>query len=223
MCALYGVTGRQRQRLIERVNESPSRSHWYSAGVGGTEQASSFLQLELEASSITSVMLTLVPGIVQTPEYAREIISLGRHSASHAEWMVRTRLGRQSLLSSHQAPEVRLIIDEPALRRRVGSAQVMRDQLGQLLRASKRKNVMVRIIPFSAGAHPAVDGSFVKMEFPEREPHVYLESRGGGLSLSGLEQVQPYLDMIEDLEAALLSVEESERLITEIKETMTDG
>ena len=132
-------------------------------------------------------------------------------------------MGRQSLLSSHRAPEVRLIIDETALHRKVGGAQVMRDQLGQVQRVSQRANVTVQVIPLSAGAHPAVDGSFVLMGFPEREPHVYLEARSGGLFLSGQEQVEAYFDALEDLERVLLNVEESAKLIGEIRETMTDG
>lgn len=223
LCALYGVTGRQRERLIERAQGLGTDKTWYSTGSGAGEQVANLVELEMEASTLTCVALTLVPGLVQTSEYARQIIGLGRFASSQTEWLVRTRLSRQSLLSQPHAPDVRFIVDEMVLHRPVGGAALMRDQLDQLLRTGQRPNVSVQVLPLAAGAHPAVDGSFVMLDFPERESHVYLESRRGALFLSERDQVQPYAEVVKDLEGTMLDVPESAELIAEIRESMSDG
>src|SRR5207302_445485 len=94
------------------------------------------------------------------------------------EWMVATRLARQALLSKPEAPTVRLILEEFVLRRPIGGATVMRAQLEHLLRLSTKDNVVVRVIPASVGVHPGLEGSFLLLTFPEREPHVYVEVPG---------------------------------------------
>lgn len=221
LCALYGVTGRQRERLIERARGDKSGKTWFGSGVAA-DQISSLVELEMEASTITDVDLTLIPGLVQTSEYAREIIGRGRMQPHEIEWLVRTRMSRQSLLSQPRAPELHLIIDETVLLRRVGGAGVMRDQMDQLLRVGRRPNVTIQVIPLEVGAHPAIDGTFVMMTFPERDTHIYIESRRGALFLSEQEQVEPYAEVIEDLEQVMLGVEGSAKLIAEIRETVND-
>jgi transcriptional regulator with XRE-family HTH domain len=224
LCALYGVTGRQRERLIERARGDLSNTTWYSDGSEAAEQVSSLMDLEAEATHITTVDLTMVPGLLQTPEYTQEIISRSRTLSAHeVDTLARARLSRQSVLSQPNAPEVRFILDEALLHRQVGGREVMRDQLLQLLRAAHGTNVTIQVLPLNMGGHAAVDGAFMLFRFPDQEPHVTVESRGGVLFLSLAEQVKPYQQVVEDLDGSVLSVEDSAVLIAEVRERMRDA
>ncbi|MBA8822997.1 transcriptional regulator with XRE-family HTH domain [Saccharopolyspora lacisalsi] len=218
LCALYGITGHKRDQFIERVNDSDGSTAWLATGPATAQQITSLVALERQAVTITDVSLNLVPGLVQTPEYARELIGTGPDE----EWLLSTRLARQALLTKPGAPTVRFIVDESALRRLIGGASVMRDQLDHLLRSRSKSNVAVQVIPRSVGAHPGLDGSFVMLTYPDREPHVYIEARRVGLFLTRPQDVEPFADGIEEIDMNLLGEERSAELITEIKEGLPD-
>lgn len=219
LCALYGITGHKRDQFIERVNGGDGSTAWLATGPATAQQITSLVALERQATTITNVAVNLVPGLIQIPEYARPLIGTGPDE----EWLLSTRLARQALLTKPEAPTVRFIIDEPALRRLIGGAAVMRDQLDHLLRARSKPNVTVQVIPRSVGAHPGLDGSFVMLTFPEREPHVYIEARRVGLFLTRPQDVEPFTDGIREIDVNLLSEDQSAELIEEIKEGLADG
>jgi transcriptional regulator with XRE-family HTH domain len=219
MCALYGVTGRQRDRLIERARGGDGSSSWLATGPAIAEQLRSLVALEGEASGITMIALALIPGLVQTPEYMRAVMQ----DKPDGDWMVATRLARQALLSKPEAPELRLVIDEFVLRRLIGGSAVMRAQLEHLLRMNEKPNVSMQIIPATAGMNPALEGSFVLLTFPEREPHVYVEVTGSSLVLTQGQEVDPFVQGVQELDRVVLSNERSMELIAEIKEGLPDG
>ena len=140
-----------------------------------------------------------------------------------AERLVRTRISRQSLLSQPGGPTLSFILDEPLLRRQIGGTEIMCDQLDHLLRMGRRANVTIRVLPRENGGHPAVDGAFVLMRFPEREAHVYIESRRGALFLSKPEQVEMHSGVLAELDEFALGVQESAERIAEIKGETKDG
>lgn len=218
MCALYGVTGRQRDRLIERVRGGDGSSSWLATGPAIAEQLRSLVALEGEASELTDVSVTLVPGLVQTPEYMRAVMQ----EKPDGEWMVATRLARQALLSKPDAPNVRFLVEEFVLRRVIGNAGVMREQMDHLLRMGTKANVSIRIIPAATGMHPALDGSFMLLTFPEREPHAYVEVPGSSLVLTQSHEVAPFSEGVQELDRAALTNERSAELIEEIKEGLPD-
>lgn len=217
LCALYGVTGRQRERLTERARGGDGSASWFATGAAIADQLASLVVLEREASALTDISITLVPGLVQTPEYMRAV--MGDSPASEA--MVATRLGRQSLLTRLDAPNVRFIVEEFVLHRMISSAPVMRDQLDHLLRIGAKGNVSIRIIPSTAGMHAGLDGAFMLLTFPEREPHVYIEVRGSGLILTKEAEVNPFIEGVDELERCLLDESQSAELIGEIKEGLS--
>ncbi|RCW39963.1 DNA-binding XRE family transcriptional regulator [Halopolyspora algeriensis] len=216
LCALYGVTGRQRERLIERARGGDGSSSWLATGPATADQVTSLIALEGEASVITDVSVTLVPGLVQTAQYMRAVMG----GMPEAEWMVATRMARQALLTKPEAPSLRLIVDEFVLRRRVGGKAVMYEQLDHLLRVTTMPNVSVHIIPATAGMHAGLDGSFVLLNFPEREPHVYIEARRSGLVLTRARDVEPFAEGIDELDRCVLDDRRSSRLIEGIKEEL---
>jgi transcriptional regulator with XRE-family HTH domain len=218
LCALYSVTGRQRERLIERARGGESNTSWLATGPATADQVTSLAALEAEASTITNIAIALVPGLVQTPEYSRAVLE----DRPETEWMVATRLARQALLSKPDAPDLRLVIDEFVLRRVVGGVAVMHQQLEHLLRTSPKSNVSIQVIPATAGMHAGLDGSFMLLTFPEREPHVYVEARRSGLFLTKPQDVEPFGEGVQELDRAVLTHERSVELIEEIKEGLTD-
>lgn len=224
LCGLYGITGKQRERLVERSRGDGAQQPWVdSSSVPGGADTTNLVELEMEAREITNLTLTLIPGLLQTPDYAHQVIAIGKHPPHVAERLVRTRISRQSLLSQPGGPTLSFVLDEPLLRRQIGSTEIMRDQLDHLLRMGRRANVTIRVLPRENGGHAAVDGAFVLMRFPEREPHVYIESRRGALFLSKPEQVEMHSGVLRELEEVALDVQESAERIAEIKGEMKDG
>ena len=128
-----------------------------------------FIELEAAASVTRNFQPLMVPGLLQTEEYAR--LMLGRLTADRSdhriEALVEVRRRRQELLDRDDAPMLFFIVDEAATRRVVGGRDVMRRQLIRLIEAAARPHVTVEVVPFSAGPHPGLNGPFVIHEFPD--------------------------------------------------------
>lgn len=219
LCALYGVTGRQRERLVERASGGDGSSTWLATGPAMADQVMSLVALENEASWITDVALGLIPGLLQTPEYMRAVVA----SSPAPEWMVRTRLGRQGLLTGPNAPEVRFLIEESVLHRPIGGTTVLHEQLEHLLRMSAKSHVSIQVIPLKAGKTAALDGSFVILGFPERNSHAYVEARGSGLILTRPDDIEPFERGLPEINDAVLDEAQSAKLISQIKEDLPDA
>ncbi|GAB2670305.1 helix-turn-helix transcriptional regulator [Saccharopolyspora gloriosae] len=218
LCAVYGITGRRRDQMVEQVDGTDASTAWLATGPATAQQITSLVALETKASEITSVAMSLVPGLFQTQEYARAVIGSG----AEQEWLLAARLARQALLTRPDAPEVTVLMDELVLSRLIGGPDVMRGQLGHLLRVSTRPNVSIRIIPRSAGAHPGLDGPFMMLAFPDRAPHVYIEARRVGLFLTRPQDVEPFTDGLAELEDVVLTGDQSAELIESIKKELSD-
>jgi hypothetical protein len=132
-----------------------------------------YLALEADATHLASYQPMLVPGLLQTEDYARAVISQMKKdlSPSQVESLVRVRMERQRSRLGGEAPaRLWAILDEAVLRRMVGSVEVMREQMRKLLEASEHPNVIVQLLPFSLGAHPGLYGPFVILSFPDPAP-----------------------------------------------------
>src|ERR1700722_16280682 len=127
-----------------------------------------FIELEAAASVIRNFQPLMIPGLLQTEEYAR--LTLGGLTADlsdhRIEALVEVRRRRQELLSRDDAPMLFFIVDEAATRRLVGGRDVMRGQLTRLTEAASMPRITVEVVPFSAGPHPGLNGPFVIHEFP---------------------------------------------------------
>jgi Domain of unknown function (DUF5753) len=135
---------------------------------------------------------------------------------------VRLRLARQTLLTRPEPPRLWAVVDEAALRRPVGGREVMRGQLERLIEATKLPNVTLQILPFAAGAHPAMGSAFSILRFPDQElpDVVYLEHLTNALYLNKPDEVDQYLHVMEGIcvraAAPDQSVELLERLLAEL-------
>ena len=220
MLDLYGDDG-QRAALMELYEHSWRRGWWtdYSDVFRG-----SYVALEDDAARIDEWSPQVVPGLLQTDEYAREVIRAGwPGDEAGVHRRVQARMTRKALLgrTDPAAPSLTAILDEAVLRRPIGGPDVMRAQLRALLDAARRPNVTIRVLPFDAGTHAGLDGPFIILGFPEEiAPDVaYVGTRIGDGYAEDAATVRSIRVDYEALQAAALPPEESlERIAALTKE-----
>lgn len=212
---LYGVTGDRREVLVTMALESRQKGWWdpYSDVLRGR-----FPGLEAGASAIRIFEPLLVPGLLQTRDYIRTIVKVPRPDTTDDDVDRRTqaRILRQALLSRMDSPELSLVLDEAVLRRTVGGPAVMREQLRRLATEADRPNVTIQVVPFTAGAHPGMSGSFWLLTFPPPAREVvYIEHELGDLYLEEREEIAQYRMLYDALRATALDPDESKALIAD--------
>ena len=132
-----------------------------------------YFQYEANASIIRQVTPLIVPGLLQIEEYSRAVLEAYRRSPEDADKIVESRKERQELFERAEPPESFFILDEGVLRREVGGPKVMARQIDHLVEMAQRADVTIQVVPFAAGAHSAMAGPFVHLEFPaENDPDV---------------------------------------------------
>ncbi len=145
-----------------------------------------------------------MPGLLQTEEYVRAVVQLGRGliPADEVDRRVSLRISRQEVLNRPANP-VRLwaVVDEAALRRPIGGVKAMRDQLESLIEATHMPNVTLQVMPFEAGGHAATGGAYSILRFPEQDlpDIVYIEHLTSALYLDKLEDLDQYTATMEAL------------------------
>jgi transcriptional regulator with XRE-family HTH domain len=212
---MYGVRSPHREALIQLAKDARMMGWWtpYRDVFTG-----SYVALEDEASAMRLYCPELVPGLLQTEDYARAVIRAVRpgYDDESVERRVTARLTRQKvLLDRASRPDLVLVLNEAVLRRLVGDAQVMAAQLQELHDAGQQRRVSLQVLPFSAGAHASLEGGFVLIQFPgEDDPDVvYVEGIMGDLYLESVEEVKRYQSAFERIQAVALGPQESLTLI----------
>ncbi len=192
LCDLYEVGDEQRQHLMELAIEGKQRAWWQPLGV----PYSRYVGLEAEATSISDYGLGHVPGLLQTPDYAREVVraQVPRWVPDVVEQRVQGRAARQQRLSSGHPPSFEAVVDESVLHRVVGSPAIMRAQLERLLELSDLPHVTLRVIPYDAGALPSGNNKFIILRFaqPTVPDVVFIEGLTGDLYLEEPHDVEVY-------------------------------
>jgi transcriptional regulator with XRE-family HTH domain len=214
---LYGADYDQRARLVELRQEAKKRGWW--TGYGDVFSGS-YVAWEHDAAKIRDWQPQVIPGLLQTEDYARAVISGARpgDSLESIERRVQARMARRTLLGRHDAPELHAIIDESALLREVGGTEVLRQQLRYLLDCLQRPNVTAQILPLKAGAHPGVEGAFIVLSYSDQFiPDIpYSEGPFGDLYPESATEVARINTAWERLAATALPVEMSTKIITEL-------
>ncbi|WP_262403709.1 DUF5753 domain-containing protein [Actinomadura sp. CNU-125] len=168
-----------------------------------------------------------IPGLLQTERYARAAISgvLPECGRDEIEHRVDARMQRQAALTKDQPLKLWAIVDEAALRRAVGGREVLREQLEHLLEVTELPTVHLQVLPFEAGAHPGMHGSFVIMNFPEAigPDLVYTETQAGNLFLEEEADIARYSLVFTHLRAGALSPSASASLIKTMAEDQHEG
>lgn len=178
-----------------------------------------YVSLEDEASEIRTYHVQLIPGLLQTEDYARAIISAGvPDDPDEVNKRLHARMARKTLLSRPDAPRLQAVLAESALRQLIGGPQVMRDQLTELNRVAQRPNVEVRALPYTVGAHAGAEGSFVILGYADPlDPDIgYSEGIYGNVYIEGAEHVARCNAAFDVIWDAALGEEHSSALITAI-------
>jgi transcriptional regulator with XRE-family HTH domain len=225
MLALFGITSpEQVAALVKLAQDARQRGWWYSYRDVLLNRYEFFIGLETEASSIRNFELAMVPGLLQTEDYARALISGGpmELDATEVERRVEVRLTRQQALDREERPQLWVIVDEAAIRRTVGGPAVMRGQLEALAEMSGHARTTIQVVPYSAGAHPGQLGPFVILGFPEpAEPEVVtMETVGGNLYVDKPEEVRLYTTAFDHLRAVALSPGDTRAMLRAAADTL---
>lgn len=202
----YGVTDPgEIARFLDLASQANKHGWWHSYSDVLPSWFAVFPGLEQAASVIGAFEPQCVPGLLQTPAYARALVIAGfpAATASQIDRRVAFRLGRQQVLDRPDPPHLRLVIDEAALRRPVGGLDVMRAQLDHLIEASGRPGITVQVLPAAAGAHPGMCGVFYLFRFaaPALPDIVYAEHLTSALYLDKPADVARYAEVLDDLAA----------------------
>jgi transcriptional regulator with XRE-family HTH domain len=201
---LYGVTDADEVAgFLVLAREANSPGWWQPYGDLLPRWFKAYMDLESAATLIRTYEGQLVPGLLQTEDYMRAVIGGAQldESPQEAERRVDLRMARQTLLTRQDAPRLWAVIDEAALRRPVGSPEVMRGQLERLIDATKLVNVVLQILPFGAGAHPGMVSAFSILRFADQElpDVVYVEHLTNALYLDRRDDVNRYLHVMNSI------------------------
>ncbi len=204
LLTFYGVTDEaERAPLLSLVREANQPGWWHSYTDVLPGWFQSYIGLEEAAALIRTYEVQFIPGLLQTEDYARAIITQGYKGmpAKAVERRISVRMNRQRLLMRPDHPRLWVVVDEAALRRPIGGPKVMRAQLEYLTTLMERPNLTFQIMPFLFGVHAAEGGAFSILRFPEEDMSdvVYLEQLGGAVYLDKREDVDRYLEAMNRL------------------------
>jgi hypothetical protein len=235
MCETYGASAELTEALMGLAKETKAKGWWHAYGDVIPEGFDVYIGLEESASQLSMYQSHLVPGVLQTEDYARAIITEDKQDKEGAEEIdrrVNLRIARQRLLTRPiEPPTLRVVLDEGVLRRTIGGNAVMAGQLRHLKEASEFPNVHIRVVPFDAGVHPGVmSGPFVILRFPangeghdSEPPTVYADGYTGDLYLDKPHEVERYDMAFERIWMKALNEQASRRLITEVEASHEQG
>ncbi|MFB9246895.1 helix-turn-helix domain-containing protein [Sphaerisporangium melleum] len=218
LCVIYGADPEEAAGLIEMARQARTSEWWEEYP---DERFRSYIGHEADATSILSYDSGIFPGIVQTREYARAII-LGvaeRIGADTLDKRVELRMRRQEILHKKDPPRVHVIVDESAVHRRVGGAEVLYGQLSHLLDLARRPGVTLQVIPFAAGAHQGLNEAFTLLEMADPIPDVIYQEVGGRIEYFRKDkELLAYRRLIDHLRATGLGHDASMALIEEVSQ-----
>ena len=203
LLSLYGVAdAEERAALLNLAREANTPGWWHAYSDVLSAWLEPYVGLEAAASVIRTYQIQFVPGLLQTEAYARALIRQGA-AASDEEIARRSELraSRQEILRRPGAPQLWVLVDEGALRRPVGSREIVREQLKYLAEMAEHPAVTLQILPFATGAHPAMGGAFTILRFaePDVADVVYIEQLTRALYLEKSAEVDSYLEIMSQL------------------------
>jgi transcriptional regulator with XRE-family HTH domain len=213
----YGVQDPELRELLLVLagsEDGGGRQNWWHAYRGVLPPTyRDFISLESQASRMRTLETSVVPGLLQTPEYARAVTraAVGTLEDAKLDALVEVRLARQDVLRADPPLELSAVLDEAVLRREVGGPEVMARQRERLLQAARLPQVRLQVLPFAAGEHIGITGPFVIFSFPSRSDLdvVVLDHLTSSLYLERKEDLQAYSEAFTSLQIHALSPEES--------------
>jgi hypothetical protein len=204
LLTLYGLDdGEERERLLALAREANNPGWWHRYGDVLPSWFHSYLGLEAAAALIRTYELQFVPGLLQTTDYVRAVVQLGRGliPADEVERRVTLRVNRQGILSRPNPVRLWAVVDESVLRRPIGGVKAMMMQLDYLIEATHLPNITLQVMQFGSGGHAATGGAYSILRFPEQDlpDIVYIEHLTSALYLDKLEDLDQYTATMEAL------------------------
>ncbi|MGB6161419.1 MAG: helix-turn-helix transcriptional regulator [Pseudonocardiaceae bacterium] len=211
------VSGPERDRLLALCREQDTPGWLQQHGARLPKQLRTLIDYENRAVAISVFEVVGVPGLLQTGEYARAVISrVVNAPPEEVDDRVAARLARQILFSRERPARFTFYLHESVLRLPVGGPAVMAEQLRHLRRMSTRSYLTLRVVPVALGAHAAMTGAFHLMEFTKFKPVAYLESETSSLFLERPEETQAYRNILGALADTALNEGQSRELIAAV-------
>ena len=218
---IYGVPEDQRASLIELARESRQKGWWQGYGDSVEPHLATYLGMESEAAEIRQYNMGRIPTLLQTRDYAHALITAGRAGSGKypdpPDRLVEMLMERQRRALANP-PAMWVVLDEAALRRQVGGADIMRGQIEHLIRLTSTKTTFLQFIPFSSGAYVSMDLPFVILGFPDpADPEVVcIGYQTGVLWIEDVAEIDRYNVFFHHLQAAALSLDGSAALMTSV-------
>lgn len=221
----YGITDNcEHEAIIRLVKESRKRGWWQRYSDVLPKWFEAYVGLEAEAGRFRTYEAVIVPGLLQTEDYARATIrsELVDAAGEEIERTLSVRMSRQELLADPQR-RFWVVIDEAALHRPVGGPAVLRGQCDHLLELGERPTMTLQVLPFAAGQYPGMRSPFVILSFPEAADTdvVYLENETSSLYLEEPDEIERYSDLFDHMRAVALSPDDSAALISRMRHTVS--
>ncbi|WP_433570158.1 helix-turn-helix domain-containing protein [Streptomyces sp. CA-251247] len=225
LCAIYGVTDQQViDSLMQMARESGQQGWWHPYG---DLSNSVYIGLETDAVSLHAYEPMVIPSLLQTPAYAEAVMgeTIPLLTVEQAAMRLKVRLRRQHRIYDPTCPlRLWVVVDESALRRVVGSPDIMREQLEHLHALGGEPHITVQVLPYTVGAHPGLSGQFSILQFADSpDAVVYLERFTSDLYLEKPSDVQHYSLRYDHLQAQALDPAGSCDFITDAIKTYTSG
>jgi transcriptional regulator with XRE-family HTH domain len=211
-----GVRGERAEEILAMARGS-NDAGWLAVKLPEQRaQMSALIDLESTATSIAIWNQLVIPSYLQTSDYIRAIMSAAKVPANEVGMRVSARIERRDVITRRDPAHLLALIGEAAFRQVIGTPRVMLDQLRYLLEMAEYPNIDVRVVPFSAGWHPGLEGPFLHIEPAAGRPVVHLENRVSGLMIDAEEDVSAYRDAIDTILDVAMSPDASSELIAKL-------
>jgi hypothetical protein len=222
LCDLYDVTDEaERDRMVTLAREGQRRAWWQSYDLA----YANYVGLEEEAVAISAFQSSVVHGLMQTADYARagHEGAMPRLSPDQIELQIEAKVTRQRILTQNSPAQFAVVLDEATLHRLVGGRRVMAAQLARLLQMAALPNVVVQVLPYELGAHPAVESNFTILELPNPTPGVvFVEGLIGSTYLERADDLKRYHEIFCQLQSIALNPKDTADLIAKIHRAYSD-
>ena len=223
LCELYGVAdAAERDRLMTMAREGKRHARWQRYDLAYARYA----ELEEEAVAISAFQSSVVHGLLHTADYARagHEGAMPRLDPDRIDLQIEAKLTRQRILTRDDPPRFDVVLDEAALHRMVGGRQVMADQLTKILVTANLPNVVVQVLPYERGFHPAVESNFSILELPNPAPGVvFVEGLIGSNYLDRPGDLKRYREIFGRLQSIALNPKDTADLIADLHAVYSNG
>jgi transcriptional regulator with XRE-family HTH domain len=215
-----GVTGDARDELLE-IARGGERGPWLAITMPAQQrQLAELLERERNAVHVATVAPLLVPGLLQTRDYAEAIMIAGGVPRDEIQMRVAVRMGRREALVGEQPTRLHAVIGEPVLHRMIGGPEVMARQLRHLTKAAELPNVDIQVVPFERDWDPSLEGMFVLCRGDDGSVVVHLEARNSALFLHEPDDIAQYEQAFDRVLTETLGPDESRALIEQHAERL---